>query len=72
MIMTTKKINKAIKHLRLEVTYTYGDGYFYFLDLKTGNQVGDSIFVCYLKQLTLEQWVDEAEEARSKFPITGE
>ena len=58
--MTTKKINKAIKHLGLEIVYTKGDGVFYFLN-ENGDQVGESVCVCYLNQLTLEQWVAEAE-----------
>ena len=54
-------IDKAIKHLNLEIIR--GDGYQYFLDLTTGDQVGDSVFVCYLRNLTVEQWVLQAERA---------
>ena len=62
--MTTTKINKAIKDLNLEIVNERGSGYSYFLDLTTGNQVGESVMVCYLKQLTLAEWVKEAEFAR--------
>jgi len=51
--MTTEKINKAIKHLNLEIIHKRGSGYSYFLDLSTGYQVGDSVCVCYLNQLPL-------------------
>lgn len=63
--MTTSKINRAIKHLGLEIVHERGSGYSYFLDLETGDQVGDSVLVCYLNQLPLNRWVKEAEEARN-------
>jgi hypothetical protein len=59
--MTTNKINKAIKHLGLEIVHERGSGYSYFLDLYTGNQVGESVMVCYLHQLSLDRWVEEAD-----------
>lgn len=59
--MTVDKINRAIKHLNLEIVR--GRGYSYFLKLGTGNQVGESVPVCYLNALTLEQWVEEAKQA---------
>lgn len=61
--MTTNKINRAIKHLGLEIVHERGAGYSYFLDLYTGNQVGESVAVCYLHQLPLDRWVEEAIEA---------
>jgi hypothetical protein len=64
--MTTARINKAIKHLDVEIIHERGSGYSYFLDLKTGSQVGDSVAVCYLNQLPLNRWVEEAEEARQQ------
>jgi len=59
--MTVDKINRAIKHLNLEIVR--GRGYSYFLELGTGNQVGESVPVCYLNALTLERWVEEAKGA---------
>lgn len=59
--MTTKKINAAIAHLGIEIVRGYG--YQYFLDLKTGYQVGESVMVCYLYHCTLEEWVSYAENA---------
>ena len=63
--MTKAKINSVIKHTGLEIVGTRGDGYFYFLDLKTGSQVGESVMVCYLYQLPLVMWVEEAEHAKA-------
>lgn len=63
--LTTSKINRAIKHLDMEIIHERGSGYSYFLDLNTGLQVGESVCVCYLYQLPLERWVDEAVEARN-------
>ena len=63
-IINSKLVNKAIKKFGLELAYTRGDGYFYFLDLSTGNQVGESVYVNYLNRLTLEEWVNEAILAR--------
>lgn len=63
--MTSAKINKAIKHLNLEIVHQRGSGYSYFCDLTHGGQVGESVIVCYLHQLSLEQWVVEAVDARN-------
>jgi len=62
--MTTSKINRAIRHLDLEIVHERGSGYSYFLDLTTGDQIGESIYVCYLHHLTLEEWIQEAASAR--------
>jgi hypothetical protein len=59
--MTTAKINRAIRHLGLEIVR--GSGYAYFLSLATGHQIGGSVAVCYLCHLSLSQWVAEAEYA---------
>jgi hypothetical protein len=42
-----------------------GDGCFYFLDFE-GNQVGETVYVCYLKQLSLRRWVNAAEFAKNE------
>jgi hypothetical protein len=60
--MTKAQINRAIKHTSLTIEGRRGDGYFYFLDTD-GNHVGESIMVCYLKQLPLHRWVRLAEQA---------
>ena len=60
--LTTAKINRAIRFLNLKVIR--GSGYFYFLDIDTQDQIGDSVMVASLSQLTLESWIEEARVAR--------
>jgi len=59
--MTKKQINKAIAHTGLEINR--GEGYQYFTHTETGDQFGSMVMVCYLNHLSLNQWVEEAEEA---------
>lgn len=63
-VMTKNQINRAIKHLGLEIVGARGDGYFYFCDLESGAQVGESVMVCYLNQCTLQEWVEYAEQVK--------
>ena len=63
--MTTRKINAAIKHTGLKIAFTRGDGCFYFINSE-GFQVGDTVWVCYLNQLSLERWIKEAENAKEQ------
>jgi hypothetical protein len=58
--MTKRIINRAIKHLGLEIQNNR-DGYSYFT--KDGITIGDPVMVCYLKHLTLQEWVSQAEWA---------
>ena len=67
--ITSAKINRAIKHLNLEFVHVRGSGYSYFLDRVTGDQVGDSVPVCYLHHLSLERWVQEAVEALRTYKV---
>ena len=54
-------INRAIKHTGLQVfACPRNGGYSYFKD-KEGNQVGESVYVYRQNQLTIAQWVTEAE-----------
>jgi hypothetical protein len=62
--MTTAQINRAIRHTGLEIIHERGSGYSYFID-KQGSQIGCSVPVCYLRQFSIEQWVEEAEHAVS-------
>lgn len=59
--MNVKKINKAIKHLGLEIVR--GHGYQYFISLVNEEQIGDSVMVCHLNHLTLDEWIERAEMA---------
>ena len=69
-MITKKNINKSIKHLNLEIIGN-GDGYFYFVDLTTEFQIGESVLVCYLKHLSIDEWVNEAKMARNSNIIEG-
>ncbi len=69
--LTKARIDSTIKKHGLEVVYTKGQNYFYFLDLKTGDQVGDSIMVARLHHLTIQQWRDAAAAAREGTPVTA-
>jgi hypothetical protein len=62
--LTSSRVNSTIKKHGLQIQYTKGDGYFYFTDLKTGDQVGDSIMVARLHHLSIQQWRDAAAAAR--------
>jgi hypothetical protein len=68
--MTTARINKAIRHLNLEVVGN-GDGYFYFVDTVTEYQRGESVMVPYLNRLSLQQWIEEAKRARESNIFEG-
>lgn len=63
--MNKQTINRAIKHLSLEVQGNRTDGCFYFTDITTGEQIGDSVYICYLKQFSIQQWIDAASSART-------
>tara|TARA_R110000796_G_scaffold245320_1_gene369491 strand:+ start:2920 stop:3159 length:240 start_codon:yes stop_codon:yes gene_type:complete len=63
--MTLKRINTAIKKYDLEIIK--GAGYHYFLDLKTRDKIGSSVYVMYLKELSIKQWIIEANDARREF-----
>lgn len=65
-IVTHHAINRAIKHTGLRVRAARAGhrylGYAYFVD-GADNQVGESVMVPRLSDLTLERWVAEAERA---------
>lgn len=56
-IMTTARINRAIKFLGLQIIK--GQGYSYFLDAN-GDQIGESVMVYALNHMPLEKWVEAA------------
>lgn len=63
MEITKAKINREIKDLGLTIEGRRGDGCFYFIDGE-GNQIGETVMVCYLSHLTLYDWIGEARIAR--------
>lgn len=60
-MITKKQINRAIQSTGLEIQSTKNDGYAYFTSLETGDQIGDSVMVCFLNQLTIPEWTQAAE-----------
>lgn len=64
IIATKRTINAALRQAGLPVEIQNNrDGYSYFTSTLTGAQVGESVYVCYLKQQTVERWVDDARHA---------
>lgn len=62
-MITQKKINAALRAAGLGVEIVNNrDGYSYFLD-RDGNQVGESVYICYLNQQTISEWVEHARFA---------
>lgn len=59
----TKRINKAIAHLNLEIAGGRGDGYFYFCHPEEGALNADSVMVPTLTHLPVSRWREEAESA---------
>ncbi len=69
--LTKKAIDKAIAHTNLSLTYTPGDGVFYFIDRTTGYPVGETVYVARMNHLTLDQWVANAEYALAQSKNEG-
>jgi hypothetical protein len=64
--ITVKQINAAIAKAEIPLEIVRGSGYQYFV-LDDGKRFEtESVMVCYLNQLTVAQWVDEARVAMSK------
>lgn len=56
------QVNRAIKHLGVELVR--GDGYFYFVSLDPNvGPIGDSVMRAHLNQAGLARWVSDAEYA---------
>jgi len=63
MRLTINKINKAIKHLNLELVKGYGYFYFAVTDFNYGiYSQCSSVYVNKLNENTLEEWIAEAEK----------
>ena len=60
-----KRINKAIKHLGLEIAGGGKDGVFYFVNVETNTALdADLVYVSAMTHLSVGQWVKEAEIAQ--------
>ena len=66
--MTKQKINRAIRHLDMQIVGRRGAGYFYFVGTDPAiGQIGESVMVCYLHQQSLTRWVEDAEYALAEY-----
>ena len=61
--ITTARINSTIKKHNLRVVYTKGSGYFTFVDLTTGDQVGENVMIARMHHYTIQQWREAAAQA---------
>jgi len=59
----TKRINKAIAHLNLQIAGGRGNGCFYFTHPTEGALNADSVMVSAMTHLPISRWVEEAESA---------
>lgn len=70
--LNLKRVNSTIKKYGVELIHNKNpDSYFYFLDLKTGDQVGESVMVAKLYHLSIQKWRDFAAEARASVTEIG-
>jgi hypothetical protein len=53
--ITKRQINKRIADLGLTIQGSRVDGYFYFINADE-YQIGEVVMVCYLNQLSLDEW----------------
>ena len=56
------QVDRAIKHLGVEIIRARGYFYFVSLDPAVG-PVGDSVYMCYLNQQSLARWISDAKNA---------
>ena len=66
--LNAARINSTIKKYGLKLAYTKNDGYFYFLDLETGTQVGENVMIARMHHFTIQQWREAAQAARGQTP----
>ena len=61
--VTQRAINSALRRAGLDVEIQNNrDGYSYFTHPEKG-QVGESVWVCYLNQMSVAGWVEKARHA---------
>ena len=57
MAATAKKVTTALRKAGFPVTCYKGGGYVYFISDDAEVEI-DSVYVCYLNQMSVEQYVD--------------
>ena len=63
-----RELNAVVAKYGVEIQHERGSGYFYFTDISTEAQVGESVMVCYYADLTLSQWAELAAAASLSKP----
>ena len=74
---TLKKVNDYLQSQTPELELVKGEGYFYFVDTLTDDEIKnwfdgfyenpDSIYVCHLCHLTLERWQEVIDGAVKQY-----
>lgn len=64
--LNTARINTTIKKHGLKVGYTKGEANFHFVDIETGVQVGSTLQIKRMHELTITQWRELAEKTRAE------
>jgi hypothetical protein len=68
-----RQINRAIRHLGLEIQNNR-DGYSYFTAIEgsalwpESAQIGESVYICWLSQVSVAWWVTAAHVAAEEGP----
>ena len=65
--MTLKKINKELADLGFQERLARGNGYFYFYDGDASAWPQTGVYVYRLRDLSLEQWIEEAQLLREQY-----
>jgi hypothetical protein len=65
-MVTTKQVLKAIGSKHLSLNKNAGNGYWYFIYDCEGKYETHSVYVMYLNDLPLDQWVEEGQSLVEK------
>lgn len=60
--LNLKRVNAALAAEKIPLQLWKGEGYLYFLYDKAGRYETKSVYVCYLNDLPLERWLEEARD----------
>ena len=62
------QINRKLKPLDIEIVNNR-DGYSYFVHLINGDQVGESVSICYINQCSVQEWVAYGKQALAEYQL---
>ena len=60
--LTTRQVNKALANAGIKGELVQGNGYLYFVGDDFDRCYSTSVAVCWLNDLSLSAWLDEARE----------